>query len=272
MLTDVVQRWGRGRASYRPSGEPIRTADFDVERMAVDGPAKTFVIGNHYSGSYPAARERFGLYKFNGQMLVGVAVFSVPVQPKALDVLPGDRDESVELGRFVLTDDVPANGESWFLGRCFEQLRGLGYTGVVSFSDPVPRSDAGGRVVHPGHVGTIYQATNGVYLGRTKAERRRLLPDGTVLHGRAVAKIRRRDRGWRYAAALLERHGAEPLGETEDAEAWLARWVPALTRPLAHGGNLKYAWALRQRDRRHLPASLPYPKFDALTTARGPGR
>ena len=122
---DVCQRWTQHRASYRPAGEPIRTADFDVERMPGDREAKAFVVEHHYSGSYPAARERFGL--FRAGELAGVAVFSVPAQPKALDILPGDAVGKLELGRFVLLDQVPANGESWFIARCFEQLRGLGY-------------------------------------------------------------------------------------------------------------------------------------------------
>lgn len=259
MLVGCVQRWKERRGSYRPAGEPIETRLFEVARIIADAPAKHFVIKHHYSGSYPAARERFGLYR-SGE-LAGVAVFSVPAQPRALDVLPGGRDSGVELGRLVLLDDVPANGESWFIARCFEQLRVAGYTGVVSFSDPEQRCTGEGEVVFGGHLGTIYQATNGVYLGRSKAERRRLLPDGTMIHGRALAKIRKRDRGWRYSAALLEQHGAVPLGEAQDPVAWLARWLPALTRPMQHGGNLKYAWALNRRDRRHLPAGLPYPKL-----------
>ena len=38
-------------------------------------------------------------WAIGGGELVGVAVFSVPAQPKALDALPCDRDEAVELGR-----------------------------------------------------------------------------------------------------------------------------------------------------------------------------
>jgi hypothetical protein len=45
--------------------------------------------------------------------------------------LPAGRHkaEAVELGRLVLLDDVPANGESWFIARAFELLRARGYTG-----------------------------------------------------------------------------------------------------------------------------------------------
>lgn len=260
MIAMHVQRWREGCGVYRPAGEPINTRAYEVAPISTDNEAKRFVVEHHYSGSYPAARERFGLYR--GGELEGVAVFSVPANMRALDPAPGDNDSRVELGRFVLLDGVPANGESWFLARCFELLRREGYTGVVSFSDPEPRASTNGEVVFAGHLGTIYQATNACFLGRSKAERRRLLPDGTVIHGRALAKIRKRDQGWRYAARLLEQHGAEPLGQHEDAVAWLARWLPMLTRPMRHGGNLKYVWDLERRGRRaRLPASLPYPKL-----------
>jgi hypothetical protein len=258
MLIDHVQRWRDHRGSYRPAGEPIDTRAFEVAPIAGDTEAKRFVQAHHYSGSYPAARERFGLYR--AAELVGVAVFSVPANAKALDPAPGDAKSRVELGRFVLLDNVPANGESWFLARCFELLRGSGYTGVVSFSDPEARTAGDGETVFTGHLGTIYQATNGVYLGRSKAGRLRLLPDGTVIHSRTMAKIRKRDQGWRYSAALLEAHGADPLGDG-DPIAWLDHWIPRLTRAIHHGGNLKYAWALERKGRRHLPPSLPYPKM-----------
>ncbi len=37
---------------------------------------------------------------------------------------------ATELGRFVLLDSVPANGESFFLGQCFTLLRREGLAGV----------------------------------------------------------------------------------------------------------------------------------------------
>lgn len=252
------QRWRDRRASYRPAGEPIDPGQLEVAPIGDDTTARRFVERHHYSGSYPAARFRHGLYR--GDQLVGVAVFSMPVQPRCLDVLPGERIASVELGRFVLLDDVKANGESWFLARCFELLRREGIVGVVSFSDPEPRPRADGELVHPGHVGTIYQATNGVYLGRSKADTLRLLPDGTCLHRRALRKLRADERGAAYVERLLVRHGARERLDGESRPAWAEEVVPALTRRMRHRGNHKYAWALSRRDRRHLPTSLPYPK------------
>ena len=251
------QRWRDRRESYRPAGEPIQTTAYEVAPIGSDSIAKAFVTGHHYSGTYPAARFRFGLY--HRAELVGVAVFSHPCNDAVLtNVFPVAARDAVELGRFVLLDNVPGNGESWFISRCFEQLRGQ-IAGVVSYSDPEARTTAAGELVHPGHVGTIYQATNGVYLGRARRQWLKLLPDGTVFSHRAEQKIRNREKGYRYAAGVLEAFGAAPLGELDGA-AWLGEWVPKLTRKFLHKGNHKYAWALDRAMRRHLPTSLAYPK------------
>jgi hypothetical protein len=260
VITSACQRWRDRRGTYRPAGEAIDTARYDVASIASDVVAKAFVLAHHYSGSYPAARFRYGLYR--GGQLVGVAVFSVPANNRALAVLPGEPLESVELGRFVLLDDVPANGETWFLARAFELLRREGLVGVVSFSDPSLRHAADGQLVFGGHVGTIYQASNGIYRGRSKAETQLLLPDGRVLHRRALSKIRKLDRGWKYSAALLEVAGATPLAANDDPRQWLSTWLPRLTRARLHPGNHRYVWGLNRTAKRHLPTSLPYPKFD----------
>jgi hypothetical protein len=77
----------------------------------------------------------------------------------------------VEVGRFVLLDEVPVNGETWFLARAFAALARDGVEGVLAFADPEPRATADGTVVFPGHVGTIYQAHNAVYRGRARRAR-----------------------------------------------------------------------------------------------------
>jgi hypothetical protein len=257
-VTQLCLRW-RDRRNARPRGEVIDTRQYEVAPIAEDRTAKAFVQTHHYSGTYPAARERVGLWR--GAQLVGVAVFSVPCQAKVLSrVFTGDWRDSVELGRFVLLDVVPANGETWFLARAFELLRRDGYRGVVSFSDPVPRRRLDGSLLFPGHLGTIYQAHNAQYLGRGTGRRLRLLPDGRVLNARAVQKIRGGERGWRYATDMLVQAGAPaaPL-EIDARRAWLATWLPRCTRPLSHPGNHRYAWPLQRRTAVLLPAQT-YPK------------
>ena len=260
MISPAVQRWRERRDSYRPAGEPIDTTAYEVAAILDDTTARSFIQIHHYSGTYPAARFRFGLY--HHAQLAGVAVFSHPANDRTLtNVFPGPATHAVELGRFVLLDSVPANGETWFLARCFEQLRAH-VVGVVSFSDPVARLSAAGIVVFPGHVGTIYQAKSAVFLGRGAPGKLRLLPDGRVMSNRALSKIRARDQGWRYAVEQLERAGAAPLADHEPV-AWLTKWLPRVTRQLYHPGNFKYAFPLDRAARRALPSSRPYPKVRA---------
>ena len=252
----VVQRWRDRRASFRPAGELIDVARHEVAAIPDDKTARAFVERHHYSGSYPAARFRFGLYD-RGE-LVGVAVFSHPSNLLALRPLPVD--EATELGRFVLLDRVRGNGETWFLARAFELLRREGLAGVVSFSDPVPRRTLAGDLVLRGHVGTIYQAHNGVYLGRARPDTLRLLPDARSLHNRALAKVRGRERGWRPVVDRLVGYGA-PRPADGDVDAWLEEWLPRLTRKVRHPGNHKYAWAFDKRLRKDLARlGQGYPK------------
>jgi hypothetical protein len=251
----VCQRWRDRRASYRPAGETIVTRDFEVSLTRSDSLARDFVERHHYSGSYPAARLRVCLHR--GDELVGVAVFSQPPSQAALDAaLPFD-GERVELGRFVLLDAVPANGESWFLARSFRLAREAGFEAVVAHSDPEPRI-AEGKVVFPGHIGTIYQATNARYVGRTPTRTMRVLPDGTVLSARALTKLRLQDRGWRYVVEQLLEHGARP--PAGDWRTWVRHAVESVSRTQRHHGNHRYLWALDPRVRRHLPAGVAYPK------------
>jgi hypothetical protein len=251
------QRWTLGRDSYRKPSEPIRTAEYEVAEIQGDALAKAFIQLHHYSRSYPAARVRVGLYRHGA--LEGVAVFSHPCRDTVLTgVFGGAATDHVELGRFVLLDAVPGNGETWFLARAFDLLRRRGLQGVISFSDPLERTSSQGLIVKPGHVGTIYQALNGRYLGRATPRTLKILPDGTVLSDRAIQKIRAAESGWTAAAKTIVRFGAdEPW---EDRRAWLSNWLGRLTRPLRHRGNHKYAWGLDRRTREALPSSKPFPK------------
>lgn len=224
-------------------------------------PAKAFVTQHHYSRKMPAPRFLVGLYR-RGGALVGVAVFSQPMRDVVLDVLPCPREHAAELGRFVLLDDVAFNGESWFLARAFElALREKGICGVVSFSDPTPRTDITGALVKRGHLGCIYRATNMVYAGQARAQTLKLLPDGTVFSPRVISKIRKFDRNWQSAARDLERFGATRLTLNDDPVAWLDTWLPTLTRPLKTQGNLRYLAGLDKTTRKLLPASKPYPEI-----------
>jgi hypothetical protein len=264
VIVEHVQRWTEGRASRRPVGELIRTAAYDVAPIESAGVARAFVARHHYAASASSTAHRYGLY-LRGN-LVGVALFGPGASMAAhRAVFPAlTIREAVTLGRLVLLDEVPGNGESWFVARCFESLRAAGIVAVESCADPEPRITASGDIVHRGHFGCVYQALNGHYIGRTNPATLRLLPDGTCFSNRTSGKLAQGDVGRRYAAAQLERWGADPLRDDEDALAWLRRWRGRLTRPMRHRGNHRYLWCLDKRRRREVLTSprCPYPKLE----------
>jgi hypothetical protein len=199
-----------------------------------------------------------GLYR--ARTLVGVAVFSVPAQRAAIPRWTGTT-EGVELGRVVLLDEVPGNGESWFLARAFKALRQELPTvrAVLSYSDPLPRSTDEGRVVTPGHVGVIYQAFNARHLGRARAEAIILDRDGRTVSRRGLCKLRNGERSAASTERRLLAAGAPERRHGEAVDAWVDRAIlEGPFRRVRHPGNLVYAWAI---DRGlELPEGQSYPK------------
>lgn len=248
-LFSACQRWRSGRASYRPAGEC-----FDHSRASVsiidEAAAKAFVLEHHYSGSYPAARLRVGLFvkrAFAREELAGVAVFSVPMTQAVIPHwFPGvDAAEGVELGRFVLLDALEANAETWFQARALRQaVQAIPrLKAVLSYCDPIARTDWQGRKVFPGHLGTIYRAGNSTALGRATPRTLQLMPDGRVASERALSKLRADDVGAGYALEMLKRAGAPSKAPQETGAAYLQRLkLQGFFRPMRHHGNLVFGW------------------------------
>jgi len=269
MIANITQRWKSGRVSYRPAGEVANPLEYEVREVTEEERVRPFVEREHYAHSFPAARYKFEFWRRPPGKewgLVGAAVFSHPTNDLAItNVLPGKAVESVELGRFILLADVPANGESMLLAPCLQSLRRLGLMGVISFSDPIPRR-AANRLVMPGHIGTIYQASNALYIGRSTPKTLHLFSDGTEFSARAMQKIRKKEVGWRYAVEQLLQRGADGPPTTGDLTPWLATWVARLTTKVRHGGNLKYVFPLGgkavERHIRRVAMVRRYPKAE----------
>jgi hypothetical protein len=256
--SDWCQRWSHRRQSWRHRSED---GGFDRDRYDVEPieelVAKEFIESHHYSGTYPAARLRFGLHdRARDGQLVGVAVLSVPMQALVLTNAFPDLEpmtQSLELGRFCCLPVAPANSESFFLGRMFRLAREMGVRGIVSFSDPVVRTTTEGQIVHGGHIGTIYQATNAIYTGRSTPGRITLLRDGTVISNRSLSKVRRQERGRDYVERQLVAEGARPLEPGENPAEWLRQaLVDVGARRLTHPGNHRYLFPIGSpTERRH---------------------
>lgn len=249
--SDFCQRWNNRQHTWRHRSD----GGFDRDSYAVetlDEPtAKEYVTTHHYSGSYPAARLRYGL--FDNDELVGVAVFGIPVQTAVLTNPFPDLEpftESLELSRFVLADQCPSNSETWFLARCFEEAAAVGLRGVVSFADPVPRV-IDGRIVAPGHVGTIYKASNATYTGRGAPQTMTLLPTGLVLNNRAKSKVRNQEQGHEHVERQLIALGARTMRRGEKPNLWLADALDDIgATKLRHRGNHRYLFSVGSRSQR----------------------
>ena len=254
----LTQRWRHRQQSWRhrSDGGFDRTR-YEVAELPDDRTARAFTETHHYSGTYPAARLRYGLYR--GTRLEGVAVLGVPASERVLTKpFPGlvPYRESLVLTRFVLLDEVPANAESWTIARVFELARRAGLKGVLAFSDPVPRRRADGTTVMPGHVGHIYQVSGALYLGRGTARTLTLLPDGTVFDDRAQQKVRDQGQGHRYAEQTLLALGAPARQPGEPPAVWLRRALGAVgARSHRHPGNHTYAFSLEKPRRRYAIAA-----------------
>lgn len=271
MQLDFCQRWRDSKATYRPSREVINASRYAVLAIP-EADAKSFVERHHYAHSYPAARHRVGLFRklpHQKDELVGVAVFSVPMNNAVITTYTGvSPGQGCELGRFVLLDDVEANGETWFLARAFRSLLEAKpeIRSVVSYSDPMPRRTLTGETVLRGHVGTIYAASNACYLGRARPRALVLTSAGTVLSERTLSKVRLEERGKDYAYEQLRQLGAPGRLPGETGASYIERVLamPGLRR-VRHRGNHVYAFALgndaaTRQVKARLVRRFPYPK------------
>ena len=196
------QRWRLRRDTYRPAGEVIDPRRYEIAQTNSDSLVRGFISTHHYLRTTPPARFRFCLYK--GQELVGVAVFAHPTNDRSITGALGCRAvEGVELSRLVLLDEVPGNGESYFVGHCLRQLKRTRTRRRMTFSDPMPRKTVSGAVIKVGHVGTVYQSLNARFIGRSCPRSLRLLPDGNVLSDRTIQKLRSGEPGTRAIRQAL---------------------------------------------------------------------
>lgn len=253
MIVDVSQRHTERRITWRAHRDVVSTRALDAVVVA-PAVAKAFVEEHHYSGTCAPPAHPVCLYD-RGE-LVGSACFGPLASMNAHRfVFPTlTPTEGVTLGRFVLVQDVGFNAESWFIARCFELLRARGVVGIESCADP-----------RWGHIGQIYQATNGRHVGLTNRSTIHLFDDGTELSNRTQGKARRGEIGRRYAIEQLVARGAAPPACGEDMHEWTKRWRLELTRKQRHPGKYRYMWCLDRRRRREVlrvPA-VAYPKLDA---------
>jgi len=193
--------------------------------------AKEYIEKNHYSHKIPQAiKFRFGFYY--DDKLIGCCIYSVPANYHCVSCLFDDEQQliCVELSRFYGEDDTCKNFESYCISKTFDILKDK-YDFILSYADS-----------YFNHVGTIYQALNFLYLGKTNKETRFLYNDKLITR------------------RALGRNGNS---EKEDREKLLLLGAKQIKMP----GKYKYIYLICNRRRKKellkkLKCSvLPYPKL-----------
>jgi hypothetical protein len=272
MIVNRSQRWRDRRDRYVPAASEIDPTTLAVDVIDCMKTAKPWLEQNHYSGSFPASRLSLGLFQ-NGKggrpCLVGACTFSQPVNNSSVPLRTGlaEHRRAVDLGRFVLLDDVAGNGETWFLSRAMRALRREkpDVLSVISYADPLQRVTGEGVIVKPGHIGMIYAVMGASYRGRANARIDTICPDGQPFNDRKLSKIRSGEVGHAYSVDGLVSLGAPPPANA-DLRDWLAGLYASgfLTRR-RHPGNHVYVFEMTRAAKlaaRGLPR-LQYPQLDA---------
>jgi hypothetical protein len=134
------------------------------------------LVREHYLHSFPSGTKlAFGA--FVGSRLLGALTLGAgPANAYSLvdHATPEDR---LTLSRLWLSDELPHNSESRFIGIVTRALRrNTGLKFLVSYADPAQ-----------GHMGTIYQATGWVYTGLSQATPLYDIGDGRHYHSRSLS-------------------------------------------------------------------------------------
>jgi hypothetical protein len=215
-----ADRWRKGKL-YQARDNTFHSEDHELlTPETIDlGEARRFVAEHHYLAGLPdSIRFVYGLWHKPSGQLVGVAAFGSPAYPHVLpSSFPGVKhltQVGSELVRLVLLDEVPKNGESWFVGAAFKDLRQRDQQAVISFSDPAA-----------GHVGGVYKALGAGYTGQSKKDRGwTYLDTGTPVTPNDRSKLKAACPVHRAAykkkeARLLKKHAAQLRGSKKAAAA-----------------------------------------------------
>jgi len=140
--------------------------------------AKRLLVEHHYLHSIPGGTQ-ISLGAFVEDSLLGVLTFGVgPTNAHRLVVGAGRRD-CVTLTRLWLSDELPRNSESRVLGIALRSLaKATTLKFVLTYADPSAE-----------HMGTIYQASNWIYIGESQASSLLDFGDGVPRNGRTVGHM-----------------------------------------------------------------------------------
>lgn len=227
------------RASFREQDAEVTTSETTVQLRSARSTVKHLVVRpvppaaiadvirhEHYLHSMPTAPCLcFGI--FRNDDLLGAVVFTAGARHGYRLLQAARPQEVVTLARLWLSDGCPKNSESRVIGVVLRHLRRQSHWKLLlSYADP-----------SVGHVGTIYQATGWLYLGRGAPSSYLDMGDGRLQHPRSV----------------YERYGSNAVRHLRHTG------IPAIRRYLP--GKHRYAYVLDPAWHWRLAAQThPYPR------------
>ena len=140
--------------------------------------AKVLIVCHHYLHTLPGATAMaFGVL-LDGRLLGALTLGAGPSNVFRFVERATPRD-CITLTRLWLSDELPPNAESRFIGIVLRNLaHHTDLKFVVSYADPAA-----------GHVGTIYQASNWLYLGMSQATPLYRLDGESPRHSRSFSHV-----------------------------------------------------------------------------------
>ena len=187
----------------------------------------------HYAKAVPQASYAYNIYNDDHDWC-GVIIFGTGATPNIARCVGLNTGEVVELVRVAL------NGRQQTTSQCVAQsLKRLHrdaphIKAVVSYADP-----------EQGHIGTIYQATNWLYVGTTEEYQKSHRATAYVIFGKRMHPKTVYSHGWKQS------------------EKWLRENVDPNAYELYEKPKLKYLFCFDKRIRAYWKAKArPYPKKD----------
>lgn len=140
---------------------------------------KDFIEKYHYSHNINGLMSNYCFGLFDNNTMIGAMIYgkmAMANQWKKYSVNDNSNQSTIiELRRLVLIDNTAKNSESFFIAKTLKWLKNnTNVEVVVSYADP-----------NYGHVGTVYKASNFVFLGKTSPGKV-IMFNGKKYHDKAI--------------------------------------------------------------------------------------
>ena len=165
---------------FYDTGGKVSPSDLFV-RQATVKEARPYIAAHHYTHLMPDSTKEVFIGSYD-RTLAGICVFGMGTgKHQYLRLIPDLNDgEYRELTRLWSPDNMPKNTESKLIATSLRMLPPEVKI-VLSYADP-----------YQGHQGTIYQASNWYYIGKTQGGKKMVNHRNEEVHPRLVSMYKKR--------------------------------------------------------------------------------